>query len=243
MTRDEAVAKLVPRLVELYDPLRIYLFGSTARGEAQEHSDLDFMVVLPDEAPKELFWSSHKLDRNGIPYTPEIHTWRVSGFDRHLPLRASFPSTIVDEGRLLYDSTGLLSEATREWTEKAQKDLRGARKNYAIEEYETAAFLCQQSAEKSAKAFLTWHNVRFPKTHSLEELAAMIASIDPSLHDELMRAKALTPYAWIFRYPGTKEVATPQLVENAIARAEAVYQAVLQRLPENAHPFVSKREP
>ncbi len=35
------------RLVERFDPLRILVFGSYARGQAQPGSDLDLLVVLP----------------------------------------------------------------------------------------------------------------------------------------------------------------------------------------------------
>ena len=47
MTRDEAIASITGRLVEYYQPERIYLFGSEARGEAGPDSDLDFCVVVP----------------------------------------------------------------------------------------------------------------------------------------------------------------------------------------------------
>jgi Nucleotidyltransferase domain. len=41
------VQAAVDRLVEAFDPLRIVVFGSYARGEAP-HSDLDLLVVLPE---------------------------------------------------------------------------------------------------------------------------------------------------------------------------------------------------
>jgi predicted nucleotidyltransferase len=41
------VEDAVSRLVEDFDPLRIVVFGSFARGEARPGSDLDFLVVLP----------------------------------------------------------------------------------------------------------------------------------------------------------------------------------------------------
>jgi len=48
------VAEIVRRLVELYRPERIYLFGSSARGTAGPDSDYDFMVVVPDDTPREV---------------------------------------------------------------------------------------------------------------------------------------------------------------------------------------------
>lgn len=37
--------------MEYYRPVRIYLFESEARGEGGPDSDLDFLVVLPDDTP------------------------------------------------------------------------------------------------------------------------------------------------------------------------------------------------
>ena len=54
MTRDETVREVVRRLVEHYRPERVYLFGSTARGSSRADSDLDFLVVLPDDASREM---------------------------------------------------------------------------------------------------------------------------------------------------------------------------------------------
>ena len=51
---DEDVRALMPiveRLIEAYQPERIYLFGSKARGDYGPDSDFDLMVVVPDDAP------------------------------------------------------------------------------------------------------------------------------------------------------------------------------------------------
>jgi predicted nucleotidyltransferase len=50
---DPLLAEIVRRLVEAYQPERIYLFGSKARGDAGPDSDYDLMVVVPDSAPPE----------------------------------------------------------------------------------------------------------------------------------------------------------------------------------------------
>ena len=55
MSRDETIQELVRRLAEFYQPERIYLFGSAARGEDGPDSDLDLCVVLPDDAPESLY--------------------------------------------------------------------------------------------------------------------------------------------------------------------------------------------
>src|SRR5690242_13778910 len=48
-----ALAEAVHRLVEAYQPERIYLFGSVARGDAGPDSDYDLLVVVPDNAQVE----------------------------------------------------------------------------------------------------------------------------------------------------------------------------------------------
>lgn len=42
------VQEAVRRLVDAFDPLRIVVFGSYARGEPHPGSDLDLLVVLPE---------------------------------------------------------------------------------------------------------------------------------------------------------------------------------------------------
>ena len=49
VTPDETVvATMVDRIVEGFDPERIVLFGSVARGEVRKYSDVDLLVVMPD---------------------------------------------------------------------------------------------------------------------------------------------------------------------------------------------------
>ena len=46
---DEVIAKMVERIVQEVQPEQIYLFGSRARGEAREDSDVDLLVVERDD--------------------------------------------------------------------------------------------------------------------------------------------------------------------------------------------------
>jgi predicted nucleotidyltransferase len=106
MTRQEAIEEITRRLVEFYRPERIYLFGSEARGDSSPDSDLDFLVVLPDDAPEELMRSGevyHLVSGMGIP--KDIVPWRRSDFEgRARHVAASLPATVMREGRLLYDA-------------------------------------------------------------------------------------------------------------------------------------------
>jgi len=45
MISEIKINKIIEKLVETARPIKIYLFGSYARGEARENSDLDFLIV------------------------------------------------------------------------------------------------------------------------------------------------------------------------------------------------------
>jgi predicted nucleotidyltransferase len=67
-TRQETIAEITRRLIDFYRPLRIYLFGSEARGESGPASDLDFCVVPPDDAPETLYRPGvHRAVRHILP--------------------------------------------------------------------------------------------------------------------------------------------------------------------------------
>ena len=100
---DPVLAEIVRRLVEVYQPERIFLFGSVARGEAGPDSDYDLMVVVPDDATAERQRNrlGYRAVRHlGIPR--DIFVSKASDFRRQLHLKASFPSTVVREGIVLY---------------------------------------------------------------------------------------------------------------------------------------------
>jgi uncharacterized protein len=44
----DCIAEMVDRIVRQFDPIRVILFGSHARGEATRDSDVDLLVVLPE---------------------------------------------------------------------------------------------------------------------------------------------------------------------------------------------------
>jgi len=106
MRREEIIREITRRLVEFYHSERIYLFGSAARGDYGPDSDLDFCVVLTDDAPEELLRTGpiyNCLRGMGLP--KDVVPWRKSDFDsRAAFVVASLPATVVREGILLYDA-------------------------------------------------------------------------------------------------------------------------------------------
>ena len=99
-----------------------------------------------------------------------------------------------------------------------------------------AAFHCQQAAEKSLKAYLSWHDVPFGKTHDLAAIGGLCVANDSSLEPICVRADRLSVFAWAFRYPGDPDEPTRTEVEDALALARVVHEAMLANLPPELRP-------
>lgn len=126
----------------------------------------------------------------------------------------------------------------RGWLGRAANDLRGAHIDLDATPplIEDALFHCQQAAEKTLKGYLTSHDKPFKKTHDLDELSRPCLEVDSTLRGVVQPAIPLTIFAWEFRYPGDAQVPSMTEARSALGIAEALYQAVLQRLPQPCHP-------
>jgi HEPN domain-containing protein len=127
----------------------------------------------------------------------------------------------------------------RAWLWKAELDLKAAAHEMSAPAeglWGDVMFHSQQAAEKALKAFLSWHDVPFRKTHNLEELGQQCMALDSTLGPVADQAAPLSEYAWKFRYPGETDEPDRAEAEEALAAARKVYDAVLTRLPSRARP-------
>jgi predicted nucleotidyltransferase len=105
MTREIAVGQVVERIVNYYRPERVYLIGSSARGEARPDSDLDFVVVLRDDTAREVLFDGAIYQRLwDIPLAVDIVPFRHSAFEERAGWLMSLPAIALREGKLQYDS-------------------------------------------------------------------------------------------------------------------------------------------
>jgi len=129
-------------------------------------------------------------------------------------------------------------EEVRGWLTKAATDLRAADHDRTASPplLEDVVFHAQQAVEKALKAFLSWHDRPFRKTHDLGELGQACLEIDATLSDLVRDAAPLTEYAWKFRYPGEPDQPSADEATAAIASARAVNDAIVVRLPTDVRP-------
>ena len=104
-------------------------------------------------------------------------------------------------------------------------------------------FHCQQAAEKALKAFLTFHDQPFRKTHDLASLGKQCANIDATLEALVDRLDDLSEYAWAYRYPTGFAAPTPGDVEDARRAAQEAVKEIFRRLPEEVQEAMGPNGP
>ena len=98
-----ALAQIVERLIRAYEPERIYLFGSMARGDAGPDSDFDLLLVVPDEAEPARRRSRLAYETlRGTGTAADILVVTRTDFDSRLHVLASLAATVAREGMLLH---------------------------------------------------------------------------------------------------------------------------------------------
>lgn len=99
-TTIQAIAQLI---VERFNPEQVILFGSHARGEVGEHSDIDLLVVLADTGrpqrgnPIRRAIAEHFV----LPVDVIIRSPEVLAAQRNDPY--SFVHKVLKEGEVLYE--------------------------------------------------------------------------------------------------------------------------------------------
>ncbi len=123
--------------------------------------------------------------------------------------------------------------AVNAWFKKAENDLRTSEYIITMDDppYDTVCFHAQQCAEKYIKGFLTFHEIDFPKTHSIEDLVLLCKNIAPSLESEIGDVEVLSIYAVETRYPSEIYFEIPEeKTHEAIEIAKKVKSVVLKYL-------------
>jgi HEPN domain-containing protein len=123
----------------------------------------------------------------------------------------------------------LLRKEAAKWLRQAAMDRNAAQVLLEVEP-SRSVFHSQQAAEKATKAFLTFHQVAFRRTHDLKDLGSQCVTADPTLEPILRDAEGLTDYASGFRYPDSPY--EPDAVEaaEALTIAAKLCDQVRQRI-------------
>ena len=101
--------KLVPevllgQVVAVFDPRRVILVGSRARGEAREDSDYDLVVVLDDWVPDERLSARRRYEAHkGLAIPVDIIPCREGALNERAQAIGSFAHAVLNEGVVVYE--------------------------------------------------------------------------------------------------------------------------------------------
>lgn len=98
----DILEQLVERLVRLASPVKIILFGSTARGEAHPRSDLDLLIVEKDVV--EQYDEALRLDRalRDLMLPLDLIVVSEAQFKRYVQVPGTVYYRSQKEGQVLY---------------------------------------------------------------------------------------------------------------------------------------------
>ena len=104
MISEETIQKAGRRLVEAAAPSKVILFGSYARGNADETSDLDFVVIEPHvkEAGEEMVRLRAVIGDVGVGV--DVLVYSEEEFERRSQVAGTVLYWVRKEGRVLYDA-------------------------------------------------------------------------------------------------------------------------------------------
>jgi predicted nucleotidyltransferase len=103
------VDAVVERIAALYDPERIYVFGSYAKGNATDRSDLDLLVVKPTNLPRSLRGRDVVAVLSRMAFSMDVLFYTPEEVEAELTQPYSLISTVMPTAKLAYRSPTLQS--------------------------------------------------------------------------------------------------------------------------------------
>lgn len=253
---------LVEEFVKGYHPELVLLFGSWARGEADQYSDVDILVVKDtNERFLDRLDRAYSFLRPGRP--TDLLVYNPQEFREMVEKGNRFIQKALAEGIILYErpdergtcryaalkqalETGQLTmkpdpvEEGQRWMQQAEQTFARAQHNYNGGFYAGACFECQQAAEMALKAFLYSRGERLVRTHSVEELRQRCETYEPDFAAVSREAKKLDRLYLTTRYPDALPGGVPaesfddEDAQEAITRATRVMELAKKHLEQKA---------
>ena len=242
-----------------YDPEEIILFGSAARGDTTESSDIDFIVIKKTDRrfverlvdvkaflPKD-------ISVDTFVYTPQE-------FEAMIEAGNPFMEQALGDGKIVYErSSGIHQaeaapptkwsfkggipfvsrplETARHWLVQAERNLAMARTLLDAGFWSGVCFQAEQTAQMGLKAFLYLRGHRPIFTHAVTELAQQCVEEDTEFQVFLDQSGEIGEYYISTRYPDAVtppavpfEMFTEQEAQVALKYAKAIVDIVRAKI-------------
>jgi predicted nucleotidyltransferase len=99
---DNILKETVQRILSVVKPTKVMLFGSAARGEMHENSDIDMLVIVPSGLHRRK--TAQKIYRNliGLGFAADIIVVTEDDIEQFKNHQGIIIQSAIKEGRLLY---------------------------------------------------------------------------------------------------------------------------------------------
>jgi HEPN domain-containing protein/predicted nucleotidyltransferase len=218
LTRDEVIQRLRQAVAAMLGECEVefvVLFGSFAYGEPHEGSDVDVLVVFPDEADKGRREKAEAILREVFGSGLEVHSCTLSEWRQALLRRNWFVAEITQKGIPIFSRRhfeDVMAEVEKlmqqsqnlypyEWLDWAEQDWEVVHLSLDRGLVFVAAYHLQQAVEKWLEAFLLHHGWQLVRTHDLEALLREALQHEPSLQQYQGMCQRVGKFI-AARYPG-----------------------------------------
>ncbi|MFC1839111.1 nucleotidyltransferase domain-containing protein [Thermodesulfobacteriota bacterium] len=211
---DEKKADIVKRLtgaiLKGHDPEMVILFGSTARGDADEFSDIDILVIMDDDNPDA---TAQKImaDTDQVDTEKDIKVITPDEYytQKDIPGTILFP--ILNEGTVVYKKTTFNTEIIpiKTYEERKRDIIKKEFIEQAFDFLEQAAAALENNSMfrfrdytrfaviRALKAVFVLNDIHPPRETDLDLLMEMIDKLHPvvkELKPLIIRLKDFYPY-------------------------------------------------
>lgn len=97
------LSEVIDRIVSKFQPEKIILFGSWARGEAEQESDLDLLVVLPKVDHKRKAAIEVLKALNGLPISKDVIVTTPQELEERGKVIGDILRPALEEGKVVYE--------------------------------------------------------------------------------------------------------------------------------------------
>ncbi len=106
MIRANVINELVQAIVQVADPAKIILFGSNAKGDATDESDVDLFIVKESALPRhQRARQIRRAIRGRFPFPKDIVVYTPAEMNEWSDVPQSFTFQVLSTGKTVYEKS------------------------------------------------------------------------------------------------------------------------------------------